>query len=99
MKKHPGEILSEIYETVAPAMAMAHIARLAYQAKKRSISSTSWKGVSVCRTAFLQILGIGKSRLARTKKAFRGEDARRFGILAQKEFDHPFYLIIITVLL
>ena len=34
LKKHPGEILSEIYETVAPAMAMAHIARLAYQAKK-----------------------------------------------------------------
>ena len=36
-------------------------------------------GVQVCRTAFLQLLGIGRARLARTKKAFRGEDARRYG--------------------
>ena len=37
------------------------------------------EGVPVCRTAFLQLLGIGRGRLARTKRTFRGEDARKYG--------------------
>ena len=39
-------------------------------------------GVSVCRDARLQILGIGRDRLARCKKHFRGTDQRTLGSLS-----------------
>ena len=35
-------------------------------------------GVPVCRTAFLQILGISPNRLVRCRRSFRGMDGRRF---------------------
>lgn len=38
-------------------------------------------GVHVCRDAFLQLMGIGRSRLIRTKQAFRGQDLRPVGFL------------------
>lgn len=50
--------------------------------RKHAMFPNSWTGTSVCRTAFLQLLGIGRGRLARTKKSFRGEDARKYGCLA-----------------
>ena len=45
-------------------------------------------GIQVCRTAFLQLLGIGRGRLARTKQCFRGEDARKYGLLALETTIH-----------
>ena len=35
-------------------------------------------GVPVCRAAFIKMLGVGRERLARTKKRFRGEDLRKY---------------------
>ena len=36
-------------------------------------------GIQVCREAWLQILGVGRDRLARCKKNFRGTDLRSLG--------------------
>ena len=48
--------------------------------KIHSLFGSPLEGISVCRAAFLQLLGIGRARLARTKKTFRGEDARKYGL-------------------
>ena len=40
-------------------------------------------GIQVCRDAFLNLLGIGRDRLARTKKSFRGQDLRSMRFLAK----------------
>lgn len=40
---------------------------------------TCMGGYSVCRQAFMKLLGIGAARLVRTRKAFKGTDARKFG--------------------
>lgn len=39
-------------------------------------------GIQVCREAWLQLLGIGRDRLARCKKNFRGTDLRSLGCFA-----------------
>ena len=39
-------------------------------------------GVQICRDAFLQLMGIGRNRLIRTKHSFRGQDLRPLGVLA-----------------
>ena len=50
----------------------------------------------MCRTAFLQLLGIGRGRLSRTKRTFRGEDARRYGAWVIKDYvQYQFYATII----
>ena len=55
-------------------------------------SGWALKGVQVCRTAFLQLLGIGRGRLARTKRTFRGEDAR-YGYLTFNQCIFCIFLI------
>ena len=35
-------------------------------------------GAAVCRVAFCALLGIGRSRLTRTSRSFKGTDMRRF---------------------
>ena len=39
-------------------------------------------GIQVCRQAWLQILGIGKERILRCKRNFKGTDGRSLGSLA-----------------
>lgn len=43
------------------------------------VHSLSCLGIQVCRLAWLQILGIGRERLSRCKKNFRGMDLRGLG--------------------
>ena len=45
-------------------------------------------GYEVCRAAFCQLLGIGRQRLARCKKTFRGQDYRKFGSLLKLHNGH-----------
>ena len=40
---------------------------------------SSFSGIKVCREAFLHLLGIGRARLIRTKRSFRGKDMRSAG--------------------
>ena len=40
-------------------------------------------GVQVCRDAFCKLLGVGSWRLVRTRQNFKGEDRRKYGVLAE----------------
>ncbi len=47
-----------------------------------SFNVASHPGIQVCREAFCKLLGIGSWRLVRTRRAFQGEDMRKYGILS-----------------
>ena len=49
-----------------------------------SFNVGSHPGIQVCREAFCKLLGIGSWRLVRTRRAFQGEDLRKYGILSLK---------------
>ena len=48
-----------------------------------SLFGSPLEGISVCRAAFLQLLGIGRARLARTKKLSEGKMPGNMDFLQQ----------------
>lgn len=47
------------------------------------LSQLPCRGISVCRQAFMRLLGISPSRLVRTRNTYKGVDGRTFGFLVQ----------------
>ena len=43
-------------------------------------------GVQICRDAFIRLLGISGGRLVRTRRSFKGQDMRKFSLLATNMF-------------
>jgi hypothetical protein len=61
------------------------------------LSQLPRRGISVCRQAFMRLLGISPSRLVRTRNTYKGVDGRTFGFLVQdtilSQHNHTAYII------